>query len=85
VLLRRGNAPGKGKPGAFCSQFSYTGSAKYSPMPRKQPELNLCCISCNKREWDVDKKNVNATSNGSQIRPIKRKIEFDVSNSILYS
>jgi hypothetical protein len=58
------------------------GVCKYCA--REQPELNLCCISCNKREWDVDKKNVNATSNNSQIKPIKQKIDYDIGNPILY-
>ena len=48
------------------------GICKYCA--RKQPELNLCCIDCNKREWDVDKKNVTASSNGYLIIQIKKKI-----------
>ena len=59
------------------------GVCKYCA--KEQPELNLSCINCNKREWEMDKKNVNVKSNIDKTMINKQKIEISVNNPILFS
>jgi len=59
------------------------GVCKYCT--KEQPELNLSCIGCKKRGWEMDKKNANTPFNIDQTIPNKQKIEFNVDNPILYS